>query len=268
MKDMDRRNFLSFAGLAGLASLGLTACGSANAESAESDAAASTTTAAASTLDKKVYSVNDPEFAKYGQVLSDVDPKITEAIVKALNDKTPLPEAVEYVPEEKEIQNLAEAKALEPTLYAGIPAQFGWCNGHNVTLNCLEYHRSSEFNMGVDDFVLLLAHQDDIVDGKLDTASVKAFRAPGGTLVEVFATTLHYAPCMVDDNGFKVLVALPKGTNLDKPEIEVKGGDSDMLWASNKWLLAHSESSEAAAGAHVGLEGKNLKLTEDFDMKA
>ena len=208
----------------------------------------------------KIYSVYDPEFAEYGQVLADVDPAVTGAIVAALASETPLPEGVAYVPEDPAIQNLPEAAALEPTLYGGIPAQFGWCNGHNVTLNCLEYHRSSEFNLGVGDFVLLLGRQADIVDRKLDTATVKAFRVPAGVLVEVFATALHYAPCQVDDSGFKVLVALPKGTNLDMPELPVAGGDSALLWASNKWLLAHPESSEAAAGAHIGLVGENISI--------
>ena len=208
----------------------------------------------------KIYSVYDPEFSEYGQVLADVDPAVTGAIVAALASKTPLPDGVGYVPEDAALQNLPEAAALEPTLYGGIPAQFGWCNGHNVTLNCLEYHRSSEFNLGVGDFVLLLGRQADIVDGKLDTATVKAFRVPAGVLVEVFATALHYAPCQVGDEGFKVLVALPKGTNLDMPELPVAGGDSALLWASNKWLLAHPESSEAAAGAHIGLIGDNISI--------
>ena len=208
----------------------------------------------------KFYSVFDPEFAEYGQVLADVDPAVTGAIVAALEDKTPLPEGVGYVPEDPAIQDLPEAAALGPTLYGGIPAQFGWCNGHNVKLNCLEYHRASEFNLGVRDFVLLLGRQADVKDGKLDTATVKAFRVPAGVLVEVFATALHYAPCQVSDEGFKVLVALPKGTNLDMPELPVPGGDSALLWASNKWLLAHPESSEAAAGAHVGLVGENISI--------
>ena len=69
-----------------------------------------------------------------------------------------------------------------------MPVQFGWCNGHNTKLNCLEYHRDSEFNLGTEDFVLLLAREDDIVGGKLDTAKVKAFRVPAGVLVEVYAT--------------------------------------------------------------------------------
>ena len=208
----------------------------------------------------QMYSVYDPEFAEYGQVLDDVDPAVTGAIVDALAEKTPLPEGVGYVPEDPALQDLPEAAALEPMLYGGIPAQFGWCNGHNVKLNCLEYHRSSEFNLGMRDFVLLFGRQADIKDGTLDTATVKAFRVPAGVLVEVFATALHYAPCQVSDDGFKVLVALPKGTNLDMPELPVVGGDAALLWASNKWLLAHPESSEAAAGAHIGLIGENISI--------
>ena len=208
----------------------------------------------------KFYSVFDPEFAEYGQVLADVDAAVTGAIVDALESATPLPDGVEYVPEDPAIQDLPEAAALAPTLYGGIPAQFGWCNGHNVKLNCLEYHRSSEFNLGVRDFVLLLGRQADVRDGKLDTATVKAFRVPAGVLVEVFATALHYAPCQTSDEGFKVLVVLPRGTNLEMPELPVAGGDSALLWASNKWLLAHPETSEAAAGAHIGLIGENISI--------
>ena len=208
----------------------------------------------------KFYSVFDPEFAEYGQVLADVDAAVTGAIVDALESKTPLPDGVDYVPEDPAIQDLPEAAALAPTLYGGIPAQFGWCNGHNVKLNCLEYHRSSEFNLGVRDFVLLLGRQADVRDGKLDTATVKAFRVPAGVLVEVFATALHYAPCQTSDEGFKVLVVLPRGTNLEMPELPVAGGDSALLWASNKWLLAHPETSEAAAGAHIGLIGENISI--------
>jgi hypothetical protein len=102
-----------------------------------------------------------------------------------------------------------------------MPVQLGWCNGHNTKLNCLEYHRSSEFNLGTEDFILLLARMEDIKNGKLNTAKVKAFLVPAGNLVEVYATTLHYAPCHTDPKkGFRVLVALPKGTNTSKPRDE------------------------------------------------
>lgn len=138
----------------------------------------------------------------------------------------------------------------------------GWCNGHNTKLNCLEYHRDSELNCGTEDFILLLARMDDIApDGTLDTGLVKAFRVPAGVLVEVYATTLHYAPCSAAKGaGFRVLVALPKGTNGPRPDIQVLNREDSMLWACNKWLLAHPESSEAAQGAPLCCGAKILIL--------
>lgn len=208
----------------------------------------------------EILSVSDPAFAEYGAVWSDVDASLTGKVVEALASSTPLPEGTGYVPGDDAIQQLPAAQALAPALFGGGKVQFGWCNGHNLKLNCLEYHRSSEFNLGVSDFVLLLAKQSDIVGGKLDTSCVKAFRVPAGVLVEVYATTLHYAPCQVSAAGFKVLVALPAGTNLDAPALPAAGGDSALLWASNKWLLAHPESEEAATGAYIGLTGENIAL--------
>ena len=48
----------------------------------------------------EMHSIYDPEFVEYGQVLGDVDPEVTGAIVGALADRTPLPEGVGYVPED------------------------------------------------------------------------------------------------------------------------------------------------------------------------
>ncbi|MEA4895357.1 MAG: DUF4867 family protein, partial [Oscillospiraceae bacterium] len=144
---------------------------------------------------------------------------------------------------------------------------FCWCNGHNTRLNCLEYHRDSEFQLGTEDFILLLAKEDEIENGMLDTSKVKAFRAPAGVLLEVYATTLHYAPCHTDrTKGFRVMIALPKGTNTDKPAISPVTLEDRQLWACNKWLLAHPESEEAAAGAFVGLTGKNIDIEAENDL--
>mgnify|MGYP001860830650 FL=1 len=211
-----------------------------------------------------IYSVFDPEFASYGRVITGYEAEC-KAVVEALNISTPLPEGTGYVPEEPALQNLPESAVLGASFFGGMPFQMGWCNGHNTKLNCLEYHRDSEFNLGTRDFILLLAKQDEIADGKLDTGKVKAFRVPAGTLVEVYATTLHYAPCHTNPaQGFKVLVALPKGTNTDKPAVAVKGGDDAYLWACNKWLLAHAESSEAGQGAAVALTGENIDIANDL----
>lgn len=207
-----------------------------------------------------IYPITSPEFARYGRVISGYEGECA-AITGALNTHTPLPEATGYVPEEPALQQLPQARVLGGSLYGGMPVQFGWCNGHNTRLNCLEYHRDSEFNLGTEDFILLLAKQEEIENGQLDTARVKAFRVPAGVLVEVYATTLHYAPCHTDPaKGFRVMVALPKGTNTDKPELPMQGGDDAWLWACNKWLLAHPDSDEARQGAAAALVGENIDI--------
>lgn len=207
----------------------------------------------------KIHSVFDPAFKRYGQVVEGLPDTVSE-LLEALQ-KTPLPEGTGYVPEEPLLQELPAAVEISEHCYGGMPVQLGWCNGHNTRLNCLEYHRDSEFNLGTEDFILLLAKQEEISEGTLDTSLVRAFRVPAGTLVEVYATTLHYAPCHVDaDKGFRVLVALPKGTNTEKPDITPLTAEDKMLWACNKWLLAHPDSNEAKAGAYMGLSGENIRI--------
>lgn len=207
--------------------------------------------------------ISDPAFASYGKVLEGYD---TQDLLRTLEAATPLPEGVEYVPSQPELESLPLTAQLSSNAYGGMPIQMGWCNGHNTKLNCLEYHRDSELNCGTEDFILLLARMDDIApDGTLDTDRVKAFRVPAGVLVEVYATTLHYAPCSAAKGaGFRVLVVLPKGTNGPRPDIQVLNREDSMLWACNKWLLAHPESSEAAQGAPVVLRGENIDIAADL----
>lgn len=206
--------------------------------------------------------ISDPAFASYGKILEGYD---TQELLRTLEAATPLPQGVEYVPSQPELEALPLTSLLASNAYGGMPIQMGWCNGHNTKLNCLEYHRDSELNCGTEDFILLLARMDDIApDGTLDTGLVKAFRVPAGVLVEVYATTLHYAPCSAAKGaGFRVLVALPKGTNGPRPDIQVLNREDPMLWACNKWLLAHPESSEAAQGAPAVLRGENIDIAAD-----
>ena len=207
----------------------------------------------------KIYSVYDPEFKAYGQIVTGMEDTVAE-ILNALKD-APCGEAVDYVPTWEPLQKLPAAEEVSLHCYGGMPVQLGWCNGHNSKLNCLEYHRDSEFNLGTEDFILLLARQDEIENGLLDTAKVKAFQVPAGVLVEVYATTLHYAPCHADAaKGFRVLVALPWLTNTDRPVMVNRTPEDQIMTARNKWLLAHPESSEAKNGAKVGLTGVNIDL--------
>lgn len=208
----------------------------------------------------KIYSVTDKEFAPYGKVLDGYDVK---ELMKALDESTPLPDGVGYVPSVAALEYTGVFGKLQNNAYGGMPIQIGYCNGHNTKLNCLEYHRDSEINIGLNDFILLVAKADDIVDGKLDTSKVMAFKANAEQVVEVYATTLHYAPCHAEKDGwFKVIIVLPKGTNGPAPEITALNAEDTTLRACNKWLLAHKDSAEASDGAYIGLTGENIDIAE------
>ena len=212
----------------------------------------------------KIYSVYDPEFKPYGKVLDGYGYD-TACLLKAMN-AIPLPEAgTAYEPSIPSLESTCIYGMFQNNAYGGMPVQLGMCWGRNTKLNCLEYHRDSEVNMGAGDFILLLAKQDEIVDGILDTAVVKAFRVPAGVPVEVYATTLHYAPCHVNETeGFRVAVVLPRGTNTAAPGAKFLNEEDTWLTARNKWLLAHSDSDEAKAGAHIGLKGANIDIVGDI----
>lgn len=205
-------------------------------------------------------SIFDEEFKEYGQIVTGYD--LSEFMERL--SQTPMPEeGVVYVPAEQNLEQLPLFDELSSTYYGGMPIQIGYCNGKNTMLNCLEYHRDSEVDICGDDIVLLLAKQSEIVDGQLDTSKVKAFLAPKGTAVELYGTTLHYAPCSLQSCGeFRTAIILPKGTNYNKPEITIHNNEDKTLWAANKWLLAHKDSSEAADGAHIGLIGENINIAQ------
>ena len=206
----------------------------------------------------KTYSVFDPAFAPYGKVLEGYD---TAELLAAMEQIAMPAEGTAYEPGIESLENCGIYQDLWGKAFGGMPIEIGMCWGFNTKLNCLEYHRDSEINIGSHDFVLLLAKQDEIEGGVLDTSKVKAFRVPAGVGVEVYATTLHYAPCHVNEShGFRVAVVLPRGTNTQKPDFEPKCDEDTWMTARNKWLLAHPDSDEAKQGSHIGLSGENIDI--------
>ena len=140
-----------------------------------------------------------------------------------------------------------------------MPIQIGYCNGHNKKLNAVEYHRNSEINVAVTDLVLLLGCQQDIEeDFTYDTSKIEAFLVPAGTGIEVYGTTLHYAPCNTEDSGFQCVVVLPEGTNTELTFPVKEAGEEKLMTAKNKWLIGHEEA--AIEGAFNGLKGENITL--------
>lgn len=76
--------------------------------------------------------------------------------------------------------------------------------------------------------------------------------------MELYATTLHYAPCNAKAGGFRCVVVLPKGTNEALPFAPEAKGESRLLTAVNKWLIAHEDAE--IEGAVNGLKGENITI--------
>ena len=205
----------------------------------------------------EIKKITDPAFKKYGKIIENID---FSELVAAL-EKTPAPEEVVYEPSVAVLEETSVFQELQTKTYGELPIQIGFCNGKNHLLNAFEYHRSSEINVGGTDAILILGQQKDITeDFTYDTSLAEAFLLPKGTAAEIYATSLHYAPCSVGDAGFKVAIVLPKDTNLPLDE-KHEGWEDKLLTAKNKWLIGHPEGG-LPEGTHIGLIGKNLSVKE------
>ena len=156
----------------------------------------------------QILKVTDEAFRPYEKVITGID---VSDIIRGM-EKTPCPkDEVVYVPSEADLEACQSAKQISDSLYGGMPVQIGYCNGNNYLLNAVEYHRDSEINIAVTDMILILGKEQDITpEQTYDSSKMEAFLVPAGTVIEVYATTLHYAPCNVAESGFKAVVVLPK----------------------------------------------------------
>ena len=213
----------------------------------------------------KVKQVTDTSFRKYGKILTGIDFSEIYNVLEEMD----YPEDVEYAASFGPLEEPEFRQKLSNTLYGELSVEIGYCSGHNKMLDALEYHRSSEANVAVTDIILLLGHQSDITeDFTYDTAQLEAFFVPAGTAVELYATTLHYVPIGTKENdyAFKMGVVLPFGTNfplgvtLGAEAEKEKLPEEKLLFAKNKWLIAHEEGGEE--GASIGLTGKNTSVDD------
>ena len=204
----------------------------------------------------KIYSIHDPEFARYGRVIQEDTTAFCEMTEKAVEFPA---EGSKYMAAVPELDTMPEADDLRQKYCGQLDEQIGLCWGHSNRLNALEWHTCNEFNIAVRELVLLLAKREDLdADGRLDSAKVKAFYLEQGAFVEVYSDTLHFCPCEVTKNGFSCIVGLQRGTNLPLNPEQKK---SELLWASNKWLLGHEANAPLIArGAFPGIYGENWEI--------
>lgn len=206
----------------------------------------------------KVKKVTDKAFRKYGKVMEGID---FSSMIDVLEDIS-CGEDVDYVASYQPLEELPLKDMVRDDCFGELAIEIGYCAGHNNKLNALEYHRSSEIDVAAMDMILLLGSQADIDEHyKYNTNQIEAFFVPAGTAVELYATTLHFAPCGLEKNkyAFKTAVVLPYGTNFDKRTChEPMNKEGELYFAKNKWLLAHKDGGQE--GAYVGLTGENICL--------
>lgn len=200
-----------------------------------------------------LFGIDDPEFAPYGRRICGID---TTAIV-AEGAKIPYPpEGTVYEASLPAFEALPIAKEITDLFFGTLPAQIGYCHGRSNKLNGWEWHTCSEINVAVTDLVLILASRWEMKDGTIDSSAAKAFFLQKGDMVEIYATSLHFCPCMTGD-GFGCVVALPQGTNLP---LEHPSADP-LLFRKNKWIIAHNDNEGLIQrGIVPGISGPNLEI--------
>jgi len=207
-----------------------------------------------------ILSVDTPIFKRYGRLLAQVDPSEVIANAKAILPDT---EGVVYEASVPALEKpTAFTEQITREVYGGMPVQVGWCYGKNLQMAALEYHKGSEVVVCLTDTILLVGVIQDVAYGEqitYKTSRVAAFYAPEGAVVELPAWNLHYAPIhTTKGSSFATLVYLPRGTNEPLPYSVDKVGENRLLFAVNKWLIAHPDAPEVAKGAYPGLVGADI----------
>lgn len=207
----------------------------------------------------EINSLENSIFKNYGKIHKDV--KIDKMLDYLL--KTSMSSDY-YLPNCDELLSLDESKYFKEICYGQVPCQIGYYNAYNSSLNALEYHKCSETLVVGTDVVVLLATIFDLTDDfKINSNNIKAFFVPKGTVVELYASTLHFSPCMATSNGVRQIVILNKDTNTPlKNKIEKNPNDeSKLLFERNKWVIVHPECEALISkGAFIGINGENIKI--------
>lgn len=85
--------------------------------------------------DIKLYSVNSEEFKTFGRVITGLD---NSEIIKAAEKIIRPADGSAYTPSEESFEKLSIAKEIENKFFGTLPAQIGYCHGHNSLLNAAD----------------------------------------------------------------------------------------------------------------------------------
>jgi hypothetical protein len=203
----------------------------------------------------RFFSIDDPRFRLFGRVVDEYD--FTELISYAIKTCKP-GDAVTYEGSVSEMESFSIKQQFEKDFYGEMKCQIGWCHGRNNKMNAMEWHKGSELLVAATDLMLILGKIYDIENNTYDSSLAEVCFVPQGTAVEIYGTTMHFAPLNIHEDGFVSLIILPGGTNTPLEESSHK---DPLLFQKNKWIIAHESSKPASNGAHVGIKGGNITIT-------
>lgn len=199
---------------------------------------------------------------------------------------------------------------FEKYYYGKLKIQTGLCYGYNKYLNSLEFHKTNEILITLSPQILILA---DIRDIKFlnnnhknkknnnnkynslennfrniyknyfnfDIKNLVSFYIPENSIIEIFSTTLHFAPISLNNNPFFSIIILPDETNtsLNEDLIKIreelnftyKNSPNDLkylLFSKNKWLFTHKDSPQFELKAiDLFKTNERIKLIENWKLK-
>lgn len=206
--------------------------------------------------DREIKSLKDVSFNKYGRVLNvDVD----ESIIRHMKSTTEIPKEKNiYVASDRKMESNSFHKYVEATVYGEMEAQIGYCNGNNDKINGYEFHHCPEVLIAITPLILSLTicNTNEI---KIENAD--NFFIEEGTVIELFPMVGHFSPIKVKDSGFKAVIILTKGTNLELEtniSQEIFKENQIKPFAKNKWLFVHEDRMDLVEkGAYKKVVGNN-----------
>lgn len=206
--------------------------------------------------DIQIQSVTDASFASFGRIID--LPYQTELAQTLTNDIT-IPEKNNvYVRDDPQFLTVEQRASIGREFYGEQPIEIGYCCGNSDRINAFEFHNCSELNLAGTDMILWFAHRHNLINGRITTDHARAFFIPRNVAIEVYPTTLHFAPNRVHSSGFKCLVILTDPTNTP---LKSERQPDDLLFQHNKWLLTHPDNQRMVdQGAFVGLSGENYQV--------
>ena len=193
----------------------------------------------------------DDSFKEYGRI-------IQQDMQEAIDYASTYQNINAYDTSVQALEEMSCMQELINDVYGYLDVMAGVVTGKNEVLNGLEYHQCSETIIAVTDYILVIGKRQDMEESDYDIEKCELFYVPKGTVVELYATTLHYAPCGVDGQGFRCVIILPRETNYDLEVNCDKYSEDKLLVARNKWLIAHPDAK--IEGAFNGLKGDNISV--------